>query len=588
MNKIINFISSLYKYVVIGLFCIISLWLLMLSIFSTSYMTYGGTEYTYYVGDKPYIHVIVFLTIFLIACTIHRCGYSKYFIHRLNDNNNFFIRSRNILLLLITLLGLFWVLVTQTKTGADQYYVMNAAYCLRNGDPTPFLKDGYIAKYTNQIGLVFIYYLLGYIVGDYNNIFFQLLNVVMVTITFKWITDILNLFKAGRTVQLVFLSFALLFYPWILYSTFVYGNVPGMFFSIGAFLFAYRFFNNKKYSHAVICAFFIMMGIMVKSNYLIFLIALIIYVIITSLRKRSIPGLVLLGLIIVGFIIQSTVPKYIVSKKSGCDLNAGASAYAWIAMGTQTITGDYYADGWYSPKIAALYELNDYDTEAEKLAAIEVIDDNINYFKDNPGSFTTFLAKKTASQWNNPAFQSFWIVYVRNTSITQPQWVKNAIGVNGNYLFFEFLNIMQTIILTGNVVFAFGMAHKKKYFGLLLLPTTVIGGFIFHTFWEGKCQYTIPYFMLLLPLAAMGYSYLFKKINSFIDWIVTTYKLSKEKNTPALKAHMNKSRKSIIITAAATIIILVILILPSCRRWYVLDYDNDNYKNYIIREKMSD
>ena len=38
-----------------------------------------------------------------------------------------------------------------------------------------------------------------------------------------------------------------------------------------------------------------------------------------------------------------------------------------------------------------------------------------------------------------------------------------------------------------------------------LLTTIFIGGFLFHTFWEAKGQYTLPYFTLLIPLAIQGY-----------------------------------------------------------------------------------
>ena len=38
----------------------------------------------------------------------------------------------------------------------------------------------------------------------------------------------------------------------------------------------------------------------------------------------------------------------------------------------------------------------------------------------------------------------------------------------------------------------------------LLLPMIFIGGFIFHLFWEAKGQYTITYFVLLIPYCVKG------------------------------------------------------------------------------------
>lgn len=47
----------------------------------------------------------------------------------------------------------------------------------------------------------------------------------------------------------------------------------------------------------------------------------------------------------------------------------------------------------------------------------------------------------------------------------------------------------------------------------LALALIFIGGFVFHIFWEGKGQYTIPYFVLLFPYAVMG-------LDAFSDWIL--------------------------------------------------------------------
>lgn len=52
----------------------------------------------------------------------------------------------------------------------------------------------------------------------------------------------------------------------------------------------------------------------------------------------------------------------------------------------------------------------------------------------------------------------------------------------------------------------------KRFFESLLLQITVLGGFVFHCVWEAKGQYTISYFVLLLPLAVLGF-------RSFFDWV---------------------------------------------------------------------
>ena len=186
---------SVYRYIVLGLFLIINIWLFLLSIFSTSRLTADASEHTYYTGDHVWLHIII-LTVLVAAV---------FYLVR-------FIRIRNICLIIIGISGAAWVLLTQSNAGADQYYVLDAARGLRNGDYSAFRYNGYIAKYTNQIGLLFIEYIIGFIAGDYNYLFWQLLNVVMIVFTYKMFSDILGILKLPRIASLSTIILGILFF----------------------------------------------------------------------------------------------------------------------------------------------------------------------------------------------------------------------------------------------------------------------------------------------------------------------------------------------------------------------------------------
>ena len=96
-----------------------------------------------------------------------------------------------------------------------------------------------------------------------------------------------------------------------------------------------------------------MLSVMVKNNYLIFMIALIIYTVAETLRHRNIQIILVTCAVIAGFAIQAIVPKLVIEKISGCNLGSGASSWTWIAMGLHPSDGNVYADGWYSGRIAA-------------------------------------------------------------------------------------------------------------------------------------------------------------------------------------------------------------------------------------------
>ena len=150
---------SVYRYIVLGLFLIINIWLFLLSIFSTSILTADASEHTYYTGDHAWLHIIILVVLIAAVFYLVRNNIFTRINSYLSNNEKTFIRIRNICLIIIGISGAAWVLLTQSNAGADQYYVLDAARGLRNGSYSAFRYNGYIAKYTNQIGLLFIEYI---------------------------------------------------------------------------------------------------------------------------------------------------------------------------------------------------------------------------------------------------------------------------------------------------------------------------------------------------------------------------------------------------------------------------------------------
>lgn len=556
MSKVLY---SVYRYIVLGLFLVINIWLFLLSIFSTSKMTTDASEYTYYTGDHVWIHLIVFACIAVITYFLVKKNIFTTFNRYLTDNDKAFKKINNICLIIIGIMGAAWVILTQSHAGADQYYVLKAAAGLREHDYSMFMYDGYIAKYTNQIGLLFIEYLVGFIVGDYNYIFWQLLNVVMVVFTYKMLSDIFAIWKLPRLASVLLLVLGILFFPWTLYSVFIYGNVAGLFFAVMAFKYTMLFVDtcesdsNMHISYIAAAGLAMMMSVMVKSNYLIFMIALILYTIAEMLRHKNIQIILVTCAVIAGFAVQAVFPKLVIEKISGYSLNNGASAWTWVDMGLHATTGDVYADGWYNSRIASLYERNDYDSKKEAQAAKIDVKGYISRYMRDHEAFTSFLSKKIASQWNNPGFQCFWITNVRSSSIEQSDLITDILSLKGGTPFMNYLNILQSIILLGSVFYAINALFDRALAGATVLPLTFIGGFIFHIFWEGKCQYTLPYFVLLLPLCIAGFYYMAKHI------------------TDLSKKHLCKCGIGLIVLVFVTIIF---------NRFIIINHDNNNYKEY--------
>ena len=110
----------------------------------------------------------------------------------------------------------------------------------------------------------------------------------------------------------------------------------------------------------ILSTVFIGIALMIKSNYLIVLLAMLIFLgidWIISLKKKNIIFAVI---VICSYIIATSGPVKLLSIQENVYLGKGIPKIAWIAMGMQE-TG--MAPGWYNGYNADTYLNNDCDSE---------------------------------------------------------------------------------------------------------------------------------------------------------------------------------------------------------------------------------
>ena len=79
----------------------------------------------------------------------------------------------------------------------------------------------------------------------------------------------------------------------------------------------------------------------------------------------------------------------------------------------------------------------------------------------------------------------------------------------------RFENVAQTVVYFLAIIGLIGLVHSlmkerslgadsSQVFTRVLLCASFIGGFLCYLFWEAKSIYTLPFFLLLFPVAAYG------------------------------------------------------------------------------------
>ncbi|MDD5872364.1 MAG: hypothetical protein PUD90_02710 [Clostridia bacterium] len=77
------------------------------------------------------------------------------------------------------------------------------------------------------------------------------------------------------------------------------------------------------------------------------------------------------------------------------------------------------------------------------------------------------------------------------------------------------LDIFQTLVYAGTFAWLW-YGRKNITFEQMILGICLIGGFLFHIVWEAKGQYTMVYFLLIIPYAVEGWRRLTLQNNNAI------------------------------------------------------------------------
>lgn len=491
------------------LFAAIIGYLLIASIFSTCYLgsysyrtmsqsTEVNIEHTFYIRDHYVQHIIVFilfslLLIYVKAERLRKIVERKY--------------SAAVLCAAAGFLSMLIVLAGQYYPKFDQLHVMEAAARLNQHIYSDFEVGEYLFVFPFQTGTVLYFCLLSALFGSLNYVAFQIVNCLWIALAYCFFVKVADILWGSVGEECPYKScvalMGLLFLPYLLYATFLYGTVVGMAFALLSVYTMLLYERNPKVYYLLICGLSMGTATVVKSNYMIFMIAQIVYLLLKIMSdktpgfKKALPKLALIIALLGFFAIgRLGVDAYIGSVNDGVEVK-GIPMTAWIAMGLQDGKG---APGWYNGYNNGIYIENDFDYDRTAAAVGDEIKKIISGYPKDIQTSISFFVKKVSSQWNNPTFQSLWILEARDGK----KGLDPLLSGTGRYLYIFWTNLLQTWILAGAFLYAF-LRFRKSSVEEIILPVTFVGGFVFHIFWEAEGLYAILYFPLLLPLCICGY-----------------------------------------------------------------------------------
>lgn len=499
MKKLYRYVVSIFAFVI----C------LGLTLLNARYNCYMGDvwssfhEITIFEKDNVAVNILALLVFFALFVLLTKLSSKIKISERVLNVIHY------VLLTVIGILGVIWVMSAKVTPKEDQLFIQQSLEAFLNGDRTPFLKGGYIFIYPHQTGFMWFSLVVSKLFGLYNYTAFQLINVIGLILFYEGITKLFEAMGVGKKIGIMVLVTGILFYPLILYTTFVYGNILGLAFATLSIERAYHIDKNKPVINMILSALLMGLAVMCKKNYIIFAIGLIIWLFVKTCDEKKKNNPIAMILVCIGVCIGMKAPLMLTEKMMDCKLDSGIPSISFVAMGLQE--GER-APGWYNEYTKDVAYVCDYDGKAEAKMAGENVKESINKFAASPSYAAGFFLNKTTSQWCNPTFQSVWVNQFVGDAEKQPEWLQKFISFDNALVHVRYLSILTFIIFFGAMIFIPLYRKDKNFSEMLILLMILVGGFVFHTFWEGKSEYVISYIVLLIPYSCAGFERLAERL----------------------------------------------------------------------------
>jgi len=444
--------------------------------------------------------------------------------------------------------GVVQILFSKSVPAADAYSVYSIAESLAAGDVSVVHPTAsYLSYYPQQVGLVAFEELLIRIwnlthIDEHAYHFIKIIYILLECVIILFQEKIVHTLWQDERTDCLYLLLAGTNCPLLMYTAFVYGEIPSFAaISIG-FYFLTRLLTGQPGLHgkspctpaaplrgkARTCLLtlgsllFLTLSVMLRKNSLIYIIAAVLVILVWGIRQKK-PALFGLA-VLCTFCAVAILPcmqKYY-EHRSGNTINSGVPAMSYFAMGMQE---GPRADGWYNGYNFDTYRDTGMDKEATIALSREYIRGRLSYFRENPGYALRFYLHKYLSQWADGTFacrQATLNTFGGRTAFFDTIYE----GAYSKYLI-AYCNLYQNMLYLGAFWFCLTPFYQRRrtmpasitpgrtepaastdefslpvYWGLIV----ILGGFLFHMIWEGNSRYIFLYGLTMLPYTARGLS----------------------------------------------------------------------------------
>lgn len=484
--------------------------------------------------EEPYDYVIrlkvdnpLFSFLFLI-CYLGILFVIGKFFSRMKRGNELCLALTCLWVFAVSLLWIYFSKNGPIADGASVYYA--AKQFAKNDFSAVSYKGSYFSVYPFQYGLAFFYEMIFRLVRSDNYHILQGINSLCLVLCIISQYHLCGRFFREKKAQIYTLFFTASCAPLIMYSSFVYGEIPSITFSLFGTWMLVLFLDGPCRTSAlsdgstektagfspllrIFCAILALLsvsaGVLVRKNSLVFIIALGIISalwLIGNRHKFSAKRLVLYTVYFIFLFSLSTSILSLVQNRyaahSGEPVNSGVPAASYLAMGlSETVVGPGFYDG---SNFETFTEQADYDTNTAAEIAWASYRERLSFFMDNPAYSLRFFCKKFCAEWIDTGWAVFPATY--NSYGDRLPLAESLFSGTLYAPFKSYVNHYRTMLYLTAALCIFSLSRQKKKLDVFsyLFPLTAFGGALLFLVWETSGRYILPYAVFMLPYAGYG------------------------------------------------------------------------------------
>ncbi len=396
---------------------------------------------------------------------------------------------------------IWWVTIVPYQMEGDQLIVWyNSVLALENNF-SMYSHGGQMFIYPQQQGLSFLYELLFRITGSTSYRMIGYVNAFMAPFTlFFGYQCTKECF--GKEVGVRFLPLMTLCLPYIIYSPYVYGDIPSICYGFILLWAVLKAVHKGQYRYWIPACVIAVLALLSRMNIWIFFIGVVIGLIYLAMYRWSFKPLLLGVCIVLSASLSMTAVKQFNSFRSGEPVSKGMPSVLWMAMGLQY---SEWGAGYYNDYSKKVYMETGLDRELAVAIGVQEVKDRLKIFLSDPMQAKMFFEAKMEMQWLDPLFESIEFTGDFNEEAEKPgEFVTWIYQGQGYPLLCGFCaHVMAAVYMFALLGVLCRFGQKKPIWQDIPL-IIFVGGFLFSIIWEAKSRYMLPYFVLLLPYAASG------------------------------------------------------------------------------------